>query len=608
MIGNAPIRITQNLYDALQQLRKSDEDLALWVDAICINQHDDTEKATQIPLMAQIYSNASVVHIWLGKASAETCEVAPFLQDIGRKFITRKRELLEPGNDANLENQTIWADLMENPNSQKISLIWGLSWFTRKWVVQELAFAQKALMHCGTATMDWREFAASCFAVTSLSSDGRFRQAYEAKHGRQFRIPHPDGCLKILTLDDMVNDLKSVEESGTTKSLFRCVADAWPFDCKEDKDRVLSILGIFNHGRPQKFEIGPRVRTEELYKRFAYHCYEFGDSTDKLDMLSYAGLSHRPRSQAAMNLPSWIPDWRLKFDTGMDILRGFTAGHAMSAMMELFPDQDQMLVRGVIVDRVKANIPPVGIFNRAYQVDHQAQWYAELERLFTSAFGDYTMESKVPYIAGGLAWEALMKTLILDRKDNELINYPVRDLASGQPTINDTDPDSSAPFHQHFHGMRSLLLGTLEDQAGSADRAQAETSGQSWRTNNDLEYKARAEANCLNRSFFVGERGFIGLGPEDMVPGDIICLPAGTSVPYVLRPEDANLSMFWHAEGNIRCVLGRVQLPDGCLRSFIKREESPRYQLVGECYTEGIMHGEAWNMGALPAWEEFVLF
>jgi hypothetical protein len=37
-----------------------------WVDAVCIDQENEVEKAGQIPLMRQIYANALSVAVWLG--------------------------------------------------------------------------------------------------------------------------------------------------------------------------------------------------------------------------------------------------------------------------------------------------------------------------------------------------------------------------------------------------------------------------------------------------------------------------------------------------------------------------------------------------------------
>ena len=68
--------ITQSCQDALlalqQQHRRRGGDITIWVDAICINQADDSEKSMQIPLMEEIYTWAEVVYVWLGPGSDVT--------------------------------------------------------------------------------------------------------------------------------------------------------------------------------------------------------------------------------------------------------------------------------------------------------------------------------------------------------------------------------------------------------------------------------------------------------------------------------------------------------------------------------------------------------
>ncbi len=54
--------VTNNCHAALCRLRGMAVD-HLWIDAICINQKDDAEKATQILLMKEIYSLAEAVVI-----------------------------------------------------------------------------------------------------------------------------------------------------------------------------------------------------------------------------------------------------------------------------------------------------------------------------------------------------------------------------------------------------------------------------------------------------------------------------------------------------------------------------------------------------------------
>ncbi len=80
--NGCPVSVTENCWEALSHLRKDpdlkdpgrndDGSIALWIDAICIDQSDEAEKARQIPLMGDIYSKATSVCIWLGKEDERT--------------------------------------------------------------------------------------------------------------------------------------------------------------------------------------------------------------------------------------------------------------------------------------------------------------------------------------------------------------------------------------------------------------------------------------------------------------------------------------------------------------------------------------------------------
>lgn len=65
-VDSLGLLITSNLHAALSHLRNRSFDRILWIDAVCINQADEHEKAQQIGHMYNIYSCASCVHIWLG--------------------------------------------------------------------------------------------------------------------------------------------------------------------------------------------------------------------------------------------------------------------------------------------------------------------------------------------------------------------------------------------------------------------------------------------------------------------------------------------------------------------------------------------------------------
>lgn len=63
------ISLTPNCAAALRLLRKrlGDSDTGVWVDAVCINQSDVAEKNMQVTMMAEIYSHAKCVVVWVGE-------------------------------------------------------------------------------------------------------------------------------------------------------------------------------------------------------------------------------------------------------------------------------------------------------------------------------------------------------------------------------------------------------------------------------------------------------------------------------------------------------------------------------------------------------------
>jgi hypothetical protein len=64
--------ITQGLYQALQRLRLQDKVRYLWVDQLCINQHNLSERSVQVQKMLLIYQTVRRVLVWLGEAGLHT--------------------------------------------------------------------------------------------------------------------------------------------------------------------------------------------------------------------------------------------------------------------------------------------------------------------------------------------------------------------------------------------------------------------------------------------------------------------------------------------------------------------------------------------------------
>ncbi|KAJ9651143.1 hypothetical protein H2198_009569 [Neophaeococcomyces mojaviensis] len=65
VINDTIMPIRQDVAQALSTVEECEKQQFLWVDAICINQSDEVEKATQIRRMAEIYHHAESVMVWL---------------------------------------------------------------------------------------------------------------------------------------------------------------------------------------------------------------------------------------------------------------------------------------------------------------------------------------------------------------------------------------------------------------------------------------------------------------------------------------------------------------------------------------------------------------
>jgi hypothetical protein len=106
---------------------------ALWIDAICINQRDNTEKGHQVQRMGDIYKQASEVLVWLGddKGVAEIC-------------------------DWICKDPTTWHKLRYYLPLQRMprhlrgacQRFVDNSYWTRAWIMQELAFARSIKLLC----------------------------------------------------------------------------------------------------------------------------------------------------------------------------------------------------------------------------------------------------------------------------------------------------------------------------------------------------------------------------------------------------------------------------------------------------------------------------
>ncbi|OAF98924.1 HET-domain-containing protein, partial [Paraphaeosphaeria sporulosa] len=149
-----PFQTTPNLYEALQHLRDSCFEQILWIDAVCINQRDDEEKATQVAAMARIYGLAKRVIVWLGAETNDSTLAFERLRDLAQP-----RETEAPPQHRDEDGPVA---------EHAIQTLLSRPYFRRMWVLQEVAAARNMVFRCGSAEMQTETFRAGLHALARL--------------------------------------------------------------------------------------------------------------------------------------------------------------------------------------------------------------------------------------------------------------------------------------------------------------------------------------------------------------------------------------------------------------------------------------------------------
>lgn len=283
----APLGVTQNLASALRHLRRRDSARTLWIDAICIDQQNIAERSEQVGKMAEVYSLAARVVIFLGLSSPGT-DLALRIADWLGKFLyydCRDQTFASTSDDP---EEAHWADL-DQPlpfNEEQIraleELFWR-PWFERLWVVQEVLLSADAVVICGkqeTTALSIKIAAALLVKKSTMTS--RCEALSQASLSR-------------------LGYALDVFEETRDRPLLELVQDTHHLKCADDKDKIYGVLSLASD--VDDIEPDYSLSTIEVYGQLAVDLM----NRSQLMFLSSCELGNR-----MLNGPSWIPDWTRK--------------------------------------------------------------------------------------------------------------------------------------------------------------------------------------------------------------------------------------------------------------------------------------------------------
>ncbi|KAK1988623.1 heterokaryon incompatibility protein [Colletotrichum cereale] len=533
----AEIRITTNLLDALRRLRRPDEDVVLWADAVCIDQRNTLEKTHQIMLMTDIYSRAASVLVWLGSddagleglealVDAALAVLPEAVDDPARNRASAAAFSASIGGEAGAAaaGRLDWAPLR--------SLL-GHDWFDRKWVYQEAILNDRTWLHCGRFRLPFGPVSElglrmATFGLQALPTDGSVDDTNIAFYpARLYNLSIMRATLwfrgkQAITLVDAVKATRG-------------------FRCTDPRDHILGVLG-----HATDVERGSIVLRDNLLAVLASAPQKV---VSDAAYPWYCRPYFRWRKRRLPGLPSWVPDLRLQeTDTllAYTFRHGkFSAGGAEPGAIEILDDDKILRCSGLVVDAIEDR----GVF-----------WF-DLPLPPRPARLPRPLDSMDPFFARNT-----LRFLEYYRACVRLAS------PSGSADVRDLAPDRLASLWKAMTCERAQLSDRVDVDLSEHFKAMV-VGLDTWLTAEDPDEAEKARSNFVTaaaglelsiiafgapRRFSRTAEGRLCMAPREARMGDAVCVLLGSEVPFVIRPTSRGM-----------------------------------YEMIGEAYVSGIMDGEA---------------
>jgi hypothetical protein len=483
-LDDGPVPVTMNLLEALQALRFQDKSRVLWIDALCINQTDLEERASQVNIMRHIYQKAQNVIVWLGPAADDSRLAFDLLATLSN--VREQRHTLCRYGVILREQlpQLGLPDFLE-PHWAALNSLLSRSWFSRVWVIQEVAVSKNCIVRCGNCEISWAVMANAARTI----------------HEAQLMVVLNEGYKHVCRLQAFRECIAAGKELPLVTLLLSnqaCLST-------DPRDKIFAMLGIssdvIRSDRAEGLPISPNYRktAAEVFTESAKSCIDYFDTLDIL-----AATACEPKES---KVPSWVPDWSKALHCTPLMVRENTAEYRTSrgcrARCEYSENCQILHIFGIVFDRVAEVGKALIEQGRGQDIDDvniQTEW-AEIAEKLKSYPGNDSVDM------------AYFRTLIantdsLGRKAND--DYGSAFLA----------------WYRWLYRAKGMEIPEYlrEDQLNPAEENTRATL-----------FNTAVMRVCYGRRYFLTTGGYMGIGPAAMKVDDVICVARGASVPLVLR-------------------------------------------------------------------------
>ncbi|KAK7967938.1 heterokaryon incompatibility protein-domain-containing protein [Apiospora aurea] len=528
-VNGSWMKVTASLHGALNALRKPDDSLLIWADAICINQNDKTEQSSQVQLMTQIYSRATSVIVWLGPESHDS--------NVAFRVI---HALCEAADDPSLVELWITSQTYEHKFAALVSLF-ERSYWSRVWVVQEILNAKSVTVYCGDASVSWQRLQD---LAGVLMDHGDLLKLHFRPDQKISRKGQPYAHILISGGPASFDTLKKLAGIGA-QVLLEVLRICRTKHTSQPRDKVFGILGILPEDVRSYLVPDYNASLRQVYTDvvdFLLH------RTRRLDVICEA--IHFPLNSSAIALPSWVPDWSyVQHVAGLGCSYRFSASGETEAAFS-FPDGRQrtkLKISAIRLGVVQVSGIAVGTYGGLDEsLMAFLHWRAKMLDRFPSsaATGEWTVQD-----------DAFCRTISLDQRRGHWEDWQEDAWAPGAWT---------EMCHHVFATLISKHLPSIrmDEKLQSCIEASGNVGGSVKDPEQRRVLQERCASRMMGRCFFITDNERMGMGTGFLEPNDIICVPLGCRTPVVLRAE---------GEDDEYRLVGDCYV-DGCMDGEVIRE------------------------------------
>jgi Heterokaryon incompatibility protein (HET) len=382
--------VTQNLYMALSSLNlwlRHRKHPYVWIDAICIDQKNNDEKAEQIRRMCDIYRSAEAVIAFLGTPMSplndlQTKQIVSYLctafielRDLDSKIPTEQR--MKDSNHLSDELdyiEKLLSDDPAHPVSTFLVQLFDSPWWQRAWIVQEVFSAKETLVVFGSIGISFQ-------IITKLASAFQFFLPilFERENPLPALKERFSKCSRSNTIVLAGNayqygiyGMKSVfrqNEQGHVP-LLQSIDMIREQSCKISRDKIYAALGLaafedsetiipdYSNDKSDK-----DVRLDVVNALFQSKVQE--ERLDVIGCVSHPSPTKELEISATQSLskddmPTWLPDWT-QSQIGLRSQLGYNRPkkpkipkmYQKASYLPSIKDERQLLVKGWKVEVIE---------------------------------------------------------------------------------------------------------------------------------------------------------------------------------------------------------------------------------------------------------------